>query len=77
MRSALIFNADDVSVISYGNGLAYAVTDERTGRTELYQGDDAADFRIAWRLAEERLPQAPIADLLRDLVTEGSTAATA
>ena len=49
-----LFAFDGMHVTSYGGGIAFAVTDHYEGRTELFTGPEAQEFRIAWSCAESR-----------------------
>lgn len=44
MRSNKIFDFPNYCVTSYGNGLAYALEHKKSGRSVLFQGDDADTF---------------------------------
>lgn len=52
MTRAIIFHSDRYDIVSYGNGTAYAVHDNKAKVSAFVQGDDALDFSAefnAWR----------------------------
>ena len=57
MRRATIFHSDRFDVVSYGNGLSYAIHDNINKTSAFIQGeDDVAQFRAELDSFPEDLP---------------------
>lgn len=55
-----VYHSDRFDIVSYGNGLSYALHDNINKMSMFVQGDDAAEFRAEWEAFEEANPEAPI-----------------
>ena len=58
MTSTVVYSSDRFELVSYGNGMAYALYDNIA--TMFVQGDDAAEFRQDWEQFETCSPDAPL-----------------
>lgn len=57
MKRVVIYHSDRFDVVSYGNGLSYAVHDNIARKSFFVQGDDAAEFRNELAAFEKIFPE--------------------
>jgi hypothetical protein len=62
MTHTIIFHSDRFDVVSYGNGLSYAVHDNINKRSMFVHGDDATQFRKELEAFEIADPEKPYDD---------------
>lgn len=72
MNERVIFDGRKFRVTSGFLGLYYRVEDKVAKESVFVQGDDAADFREEWRIAEEMNPDRMIDDILSEITGEWS-----
>lgn len=60
MTRTIVFHSNRFDLVSYGNGLAYALHDNIARKSMFVQGDDAAEFRAEWQAFENACPEAPL-----------------
>ncbi|NSZ73904.1 hypothetical protein G6L74_09140 [Agrobacterium tumefaciens] len=65
---------DAFAITSYGNGLAYAVTNEADGREFFMQGDDATTWRDQYNAADESSDEAALPAFLHQSMSDYATA---
>jgi hypothetical protein len=53
MTRVIIFHSARYDLVSYGNGLSYAVHDNQAKTSFFVQGDDADDFRAEMEAPED------------------------
>lgn len=56
MKRAVVYHSERFDLVSYGNGLAYALHDNIMRKSMFVQGDDATAFRDEWNAYPEDLP---------------------
>jgi hypothetical protein len=57
MTRVTIYHSNRFDVVSYGNGLSYAIHDNIRRVSAFVQGDDAADFRDELEAWENAFPE--------------------
>lgn len=57
MTRTIIFHSERFDVVSYGNGVSYAVHDNIARKSMFVDGDDAAEFREELEAFEEAFPE--------------------
>ncbi len=62
MTRTTIYHSDRFDVVSYGNGLSYAVHDNINKKSMFAQGDDAVIFRDELEAFETTFPDRPYDD---------------
>lgn len=60
MNRVIVYHSDRFDLVSYGNGLSYALHDNIARKSMFVQGDDAAIFREEWEAFEATCPEAPL-----------------
>lgn len=63
-----IFHSNKFDLVSYGNGLSYALHDNSNKKSLFVQGDDATDFRNILDLYETKNPEMPYDDIMTELM---------
>jgi hypothetical protein len=59
MNRVNIYHSDRFDVVSYGNGLSYAIHDNINHVSAFIQGDDVAEFRDELESWETMFPSVP------------------
>ena len=70
MKRVHIFHSDKFDLVSYGNGLSYALHDNINKNSLFVQGDDASDFRLALDHYEHYFPETPFNDIMAELMRQ-------
>jgi len=65
-----IFHSDKYDLVSYGNGLSYALHDNVNKQSYFTQGDDAIDFRNLFDILSDKEPQRSFDSILDFLISE-------
>ena len=60
MTRCIVYHSSVFDLVSYGNGIAYALHDNVNRKSLFVQGDDAAQFRDEWIAFESVCPDAPL-----------------
>ena len=68
MKRAVIFHSDKFDLVSYGNGLSYALHDNVNKKSLFVQGDDAIDFRNIVELYETKNPEMAYDDIYTEVM---------
>lgn len=66
MQRQTIYHSARFDMVSYGNGLSYALHDNRARKSMFVQGDDATSFREEWEAFEATCPEAPLDDFFAE-----------
>ena len=59
MNRTTIYHSERFDVVSYGNGLSYAIHDKISRKSGLAQGEDAAILRDELEAFERAFPERP------------------
>ena len=60
MTRTIVYHSDRFDLVSYGNGLSYALHDNIARTSMFVQDDDAAAFRDEWAAFEAACPELPL-----------------
>jgi len=70
MSRVVIYHSEAFDLVSYGNGLSYALHDNRNKKSLFVQGDDAAKFRRELDSWEANFPEKPYDEIFSAMMSE-------
>lgn len=68
MTRIIVYHSARFDLVSYGNGMSYALHDNARKVSAFVQGDDAADFRAEWEAYEAAFPEGALDDFFAEQI---------
>lgn len=68
MTRTIIYHSARFDLVSYDNGLSYALHDNIARKSMFVQDDDATTFREEWETFEATCPEAPLDGFFKEQI---------